>query len=68
MAPLPKRRHSSRRGGKREAAWFKAFSLPSIIACSQCGVFRLPHRACKSCGWYDGKVTVPQKVKHTKKK
>ncbi|MBI5621168.1 50S ribosomal protein L32 [Candidatus Gottesmanbacteria bacterium] len=67
MAPLPKRRHSTRRGGKREAAWMRAFQLPSFIRCPNCSILRLPHRGCKACGWYDGKVVVTQKVK-TKKK
>ncbi|MBI3342677.1 50S ribosomal protein L32 [Candidatus Gottesmanbacteria bacterium] len=65
MAPLPKRRHSSRRGGKREAAWLKAFTLPGLVSCPQCAAPRLPHRVCKSCGWYDGKTVI---VKREKKK
>ncbi|MEK7119089.1 MAG: 50S ribosomal protein L32 [Patescibacteria group bacterium] len=53
MAPLPKRRHSTRRGGKRKAAI--KLRLLGIIKCANCGKVRLPHRICKACGWYDGK-------------
>lgn len=67
MAPLPKRRHSTRRGGKRQAAWKKAFTIPGLIACPECRALRLPHRACPSCGWYDGKEVVKQKIKSKKK-
>ncbi|MBI5449704.1 50S ribosomal protein L32 [Candidatus Gottesmanbacteria bacterium] len=66
MAPLPKRRHSTRRGGKRQAAIkLKIFGL---MKCPNCGSIRIAHRACKQCGWYDGKVAIPQKVEKTKKK
>lgn len=64
MTPLPKRRHSTRRGGKRTAAI--KLSLPGLVRCSQCGATRLPHRACPNCGYYDGKVVVAKKEK-TKK-
>lgn len=67
MAPLPKRRHSTRRGGKRQAAWKRAFGLPGLIACPQCAAMRLQHRACRACGWYDGKTLIVKREK-TKKK
>ncbi len=65
MAPLPKRRHSTRRGGKRKAA----ISLKKIglTACPQCGKPRLPHRVCKYCGYYHGKEVVKKTVKKAKK-
>lgn len=66
MAPLPKRRHSTRRGGKRQAAI--KLRLPSLIKCKQCGVFRLGHRVCPSCGYYDGRAVVVKKEKISKKK
>ena len=51
MTPLPKRRHSSRRGGKREKANMKAsLSIPNI--CPKCHAVKLPHRACPKCGFY----------------
>ena len=65
MAPLPKRRHSTRRGGKRKAAL--KISLLGLIKCPNCGKFRFPHRACPSCGYYDNREVVKQKVKKVKK-
>lgn len=59
MAPLPKRRHSTRRGGKRQAAI--KLNLPKLVKCANCGSFRLPHRACKNCGYYAGKEVVKKK-------
>lgn len=71
MAPLPKRRHSTKRGGTRQAAWKKAFTQlhgagAGFTACTNCGAMRLPHRACSACGWYDGKVAVVKKEKKKK--
>ena len=63
MAPLPKRRHSTRRGGKRKAAI--ALGLPTLAKCPNCGTMRIPHRVCKNCGFYDGKAVV---IKQEKKK
>lgn len=66
MAPLPKRRHSTRRGGKRKAAI--KLALLGLLACKNCGKPVLPHRVCKQCGWYGGKEVVKQKQKKEKKK
>ncbi|MCL4339313.1 50S ribosomal protein L32 [Patescibacteria group bacterium] len=51
MAPLPKRRHSSRRGGKREKANLAA-RLANTNVCSKCGTPKMPHHACPKCGFY----------------
>ncbi len=61
MTPLPKRRHSTRRGGKRKAA-FK-LSLPKLGKCPQCGVMRRAHRVCRNCGYYDSLAVVIKKEK-----
>jgi len=47
MAPLPKRKHSYQRKGKRIAT--KIEKLPKLINCSSCGKKKLPHRVCKYC-------------------
>lgn len=47
MAPLPKRKFSTRRTGKRVAA--KAKSLPKLVICANCGKTKLPHKVCKYC-------------------
>ena len=28
----------------------------SMIQCPNCGAYHLPHRACKACGQYNGRV------------
>jgi len=66
MTPLPKRRHSTRRGGKRKAAI--KLTAAAAVLCKQCGAIRSPHTICPSCGYYDGKEVVTHKVKKEKKK
>lgn len=41
---------------------------PKILSkCSNCGNSKMPHRLCPSCGYYDGKEIVSQKVETEKK-
>ncbi|MBI3366849.1 50S ribosomal protein L32 [Candidatus Roizmanbacteria bacterium] len=47
MAPLPKRKHSTQRKGKRKAT--KNIVLPQLVLCSNCGRKKLSHRMCKYC-------------------
>jgi len=65
MAPLPKRRHSTRRGGKRKASI--KLAKVGLTTCPQCGKPRLPHFVCKFCGYYNGKEVVKKQVKKAKK-
>lgn len=48
MVPLPKRRHSTRRGGKRQAAI--KLKLPTMQKESDADQEHLPHRAYKKNG------------------
>ena len=32
--------------------------LPGVVACPKCGEPRLPHRACKACGYYNGREVI----------
>ena len=41
---------------------FKA-TAPTLVECPQCHELKVPHRACKKCGYYDGKLVVEQKEK-----
>ncbi|MGB9706999.1 MAG: 50S ribosomal protein L32 [Microgenomates group bacterium] len=47
MPPLPKRKISSRRQGKRRAA--KNLKLPTLIPCPKCGQLKKPHQECPYC-------------------
>ncbi len=49
--PLPKRRHSGTRRDKRRS--HDAIALPASSYCPNCQEPKLPHRICKSCGYYD---------------
>lgn len=62
--PNPKRRHSKARRDKRRANW----KLPvlNITLCSNCKKPKLPHIICPSCGYYDGELLLPPRVKKKK--
>ena len=61
MAPLPKRRHSSARQGKRRASI--TIKKVELVACSNCSKLTIPHRVCRNCGTYKGSVIVAPKIK-----
>lgn len=65
MTPLPKRRWSTQRQGKRRAT-LKAVSHSSV-KCSNCGELKIPHVACAKCGFYNGKKVLTIKTKKAKK-
>ena len=50
--PVPKRRTSKARKRSRKATWL-AYSAPALSECPQCHEQKLPHRVCKSCGYYN---------------
>ncbi|MCL5411367.1 MAG: 50S ribosomal protein L32 [Patescibacteria group bacterium] len=66
MAPLPKRRMSSARSGKRRSQI--KLNTVALIECSSCKALKLPHTTCPTCGTYRGKtIKAPKsKVKVTK--
>lgn len=49
----PKRRWSKARTHSKRSTW--KLEDPQASSCPQCHEPRLPHRVCKSCGFYDGK-------------
>ncbi|MDP2873892.1 MAG: 50S ribosomal protein L32 [bacterium] len=61
MTPLPKRKTSHGRQGRRRA--HLGLKVPTTAKCGKCGAQKLPHRACPVCGTYRS----PKKsVTHTK--
>jgi len=50
---VPKSRTSKARKHSRFANW--KISTPAIVECPRCHEPKLAHRACKKCGYYDGK-------------
>ncbi|SHJ43099.1 LSU ribosomal protein L32P [Hathewaya proteolytica DSM 3090] len=53
----PKRKISKKRRDQRRAQNFK-LSMPGIVECPQCHEFKLAHRVCKNCGYYNNTKVV----------
>jgi large subunit ribosomal protein L32 len=56
MTPLPKRKISKGRRDRRRA--HDALQARNMVACSNCGEMRLPHRVCQNCGHYKGREVI----------
>ena len=54
---VPKRKVSHARKSKRRSSVWK-LRTPKLVACPNCGGFHMPHRACPSCGQYDGREVI----------
>lgn len=53
---LQKSRNSKTRGRKRRTH-YKAVA-PKVVECPQCKSPMVPHRACKECGYYNGREAI----------
>ena len=51
---VPKRKVSSARQNKRRSKVWK-MEAPALVKCPKCGEYKVPHRVCKACGFYDGR-------------
>lgn len=56
---VPKRKSSAARRDKRRANW--KLIAPNVVKCTKCGELVMPHRACRACGTYKGKVVIEVK-------
>jgi large subunit ribosomal protein L32 len=65
--PVPKKRHSNIRQGKRRFSNYR-LKATNISKCPQCGAPSLPHLACSNCGTYKGKQVIKLKEKKGEKK
>ena len=65
---LPKRRISKQRKRKRRTHW--KLTAPSLVRCSNCGIYIKPHRVCPDCGYYRGRpvVVITKEEKKEKEK
>ena len=54
---VPKCKVSKARRDRRRGSNWK-LSAPGVVACPKCGELCLPHRACKACGYYNGREVV----------
>jgi large subunit ribosomal protein L32 len=56
MAPLPKRKLSKGKRGRRRS--HDAIGTPKLVQCSNCNSRMLPHRVCPACGYYRGRQVI----------
>ena len=57
----PKRKISRSKRDMRRANWFDDMKENQLVKCDHCGEEKMPHRACPSCGYYNGKsVFIPK--------
>jgi large subunit ribosomal protein L32 len=61
MGPLPKRRKSHSRAAQRLS--HTARKAPGTVECPQCHSPMLPHHACPTCGYYNGREVVKKEEK-----
>lgn len=54
----PKRKWSKARTSRHRSAW--KLQIPGLVSCPQCHALKMPHKVCKSCGYYNGKEIVKQ--------
>ncbi len=59
--PNPKRRHSKRRTSNRRA--HDHLHTLSLTECPNCHEKKLPHQACRLCGYYKGREVIDTKRK-----
>lgn len=57
----PKRKWSKARTS-RHRSLFK-LTIPSLVDCPQCHTKKMPHKVCKTCGYYNGKEIVKMEEK-----
>lgn len=56
MGPLPKRKLSKgRRGRRRQHDQLQPLNL---VVCEHCGEMKLPHVVCQNCGYHQGREVV----------
>jgi large subunit ribosomal protein L32 len=65
--PVPKKRHSNVRQGKRRFSNYR-LSPVSLSSCPNCGAQLIPHHACPVCGTYKGRQVIKLKEKKKGKK
>jgi large subunit ribosomal protein L32 len=55
----PKRKTSKSRKNKRRTHWIE--KEITLVECSRCHEYKLPHHVCPSCGYYNGEKIIPEK-------
>jgi large subunit ribosomal protein L32 len=60
----PKRKHTPHRRDCRRSANSKLCVVNSS-KCSNCGAAKLSHKVCLICGFYNGRIVLPKKIKES---
>jgi len=55
---LPKRKKSISKKNMRRS--HHRLTLPSLSLCPKCGEHQLPHHVCPHCGFYKGRLVLPE--------
>jgi len=58
---VPKGKVSKARRDKRRSSVWK-LSEPTLSRCSNCGELMVPHRVCKSCGFYKDREVIKKEA------
>lgn len=61
----PKKKHTRMRRNMRRAHNWRIESS-NLSKCSHCGGAMLSHQTCPECGFYNGELILPRKVKKKK--
>jgi large subunit ribosomal protein L32 len=56
--PLPKRKKSISKKNMRRS--HQHLAVPSLSVCPKCNEPNLPHHACPHCGFYKGRLVIPE--------
>jgi large subunit ribosomal protein L32 len=60
--PVPKKRHSNIRQGKRRFSNYR-LKETNLSKCPSCGAPNLSHQACPTCGQFKGRQVIKLKAK-----
>jgi large subunit ribosomal protein L32 len=57
---VPKNKKSKAKSRSRKANW--KLLTPNFAKCPQCQAFKMPHRVCGECGYYNGKEVIKKEA------
>ena len=61
---VQKSKTSKQRTNTRYAQW--KLEAANLVECPQCHELKAPHKVCKKCGYYDGKMVIDVSAKEKK--
>ena len=58
---VPKQKTSRQRRNKRRSSVWK-LKPPTLVKCPHCAEFKVPHRVCGACGYYNGREVIKKEA------